>query len=96
MSLNKSHAEAVAEAIMQPNLDAQAALTRRREGKARRSAMQARIAALALVGTAIGAAVGLLGFDRMAPGVLVGGVLGALVGRLLASAGGAASDGAAG
>lgn len=83
MTIDKTQAEAIAQAILEPDLQMQEELRRKREADARRLAFQRRVAAFALAGAGVGAAVGYFAFGQFSRGVIVGAILGFLVGRLI-------------
>lgn len=83
MPFDRSQADAIAQAVLQPDLDVQHALQQRRAREALQLARQRRAAAVALVGMAVGGTAGQLVFGAFSRGVIVGGVLAYLVARLL-------------
>jgi hypothetical protein len=83
MSFERSQADAIAQAIMQPDPEAQAALQARRAHEAMQLARQRRASAVALVGMAIRGTVGQIAFDAFSRGLLLGGALAYLLARLI-------------
>lgn len=81
--MDKTHADAVVQAILTPDLEAREALQKKRAEEARLLARQRQVAWLALVGFAIGASVAhfVVG-TSFASGGVWGGMVGAAVGWL--------------
>ena len=82
--MEKSQAEAVAEAILKPNREAQEELRRKRTAAARSLAERRFVAWWVLSGSAVGAVVASLADHRFSNGVLWGGVAGAVSGWAIA------------
>ena len=84
--MDRSQAEAIAQAVLEPDVKAQEQIRLRRAQEAVKLANQRRHAGFVLVGYAAGAAIGYLAFDRIAISGLIGAFIGmlasALVGRL--------------
>lgn len=82
--MDNTQAHAIAQAILQPDLQAQQQLRRKQALAAARLARQRRVAAFTLAGAAVGAAVAVFSGVRFTDGVLWGGLPAALVGWLVA------------
>lgn len=81
--MDDSQADAIARAILEPDLKGQEELRRKRAAEERRMADQRLVAALALPAMAIGAvATHLIGI-RFTNGIIWGGIIGAIVGWTL-------------
>lgn len=84
--MDRKQADAIAQAILEPDLKAQDALVHKRAEDAAKLAQQQRHAWSGLVGFAIGAAIGHFAFGRLSYGGLIGlcgGILiSVLVGRI--------------
>ncbi len=78
--MEKQQAEAIAKVILEPDLNAQAELRRKREAEDRSLAVRRFIAGFVLVGFAIGAATAFFAGERFTDGGLWGGIGGAAVG----------------
>ncbi|WP_051322539.1 hypothetical protein [Luteimonas sp. J29] len=78
--MEKQQAEAIAKTILEPDLNAQAELRRKREAENRSLAVRRFIAGFVLVGFAIGAAAAFFTGERFTVGGLWGGIGGAAVG----------------
>ena len=78
--MEKQQAEAIAQAILEPDLKAQEELRRKREAEDRSVAVRRFIAGFVLVGFAIGAATAYFAGERFTVGGLWGGIGGAVVG----------------
>ena len=78
--MEKQQAEAIAQAILEPDLSVQAELRRKKEAKERSLAVRRVIATFVLLGFAIGAATALAFGERFTVGGLWGGIGGAAVG----------------
>jgi hypothetical protein len=85
MFMDKNQADAIAQAILEPDLKFQEELSRRRAADAAKLSMQRRLAWFGLAGFAIGAAVGYYAFGRLTPYGLVGLCAAVLIGRLIPS-----------
>ena len=72
MLMDKSRADAIAQAILEPDLKAQAERNRKRAVEAVKLNMQRRLACSGLAGFTIGAAVGHYAFDGISPYGLIG------------------------
>src|SRR5690606_40050149 len=72
--MERQQAEAIAEAILEPDLNAQAELRRKREAEDRSLAVRRFIAGFVLVGFAIGAATAFIAGERFTVGGLWGGI----------------------
>ncbi|KRA41541.1 hypothetical protein [Pseudoxanthomonas sp. Root630] len=83
--MDKKQADAIARAILEPDLKAQEDLNRRRASEAARLIMQRRLAWFGLAGFSIGAAIGYYAFEKVAPYGLIGLCVAVLVGRLIPS-----------
>ena len=78
--MEKQQAEAIAQAILEPDLKVQTELRRKREAEHRSLAFRRFIAAFVLMGFAIGAAVAYFAGERFTLGGIWGGMVGAAVG----------------
>ncbi|MEN1973457.1 hypothetical protein WCE34_14200 [Luteimonas sp. MJ204] len=83
--MEKQQAEAIAQAILEPDLKVQTELRRKREAENRSLALRRFIAAFVLVGFPIGAAVAYFAGERFTLGGLWGGIGGAAVGWAVAA-----------
>src|SRR5690606_39377281 len=81
--MEKQQAEAIAKVILEPDLNAQAELRRKREAEDRSLAVRRFIAGFVLVGFAIGAATAFFAGERFTVGGLWGGIGGAAAGRVV-------------
>ena len=81
--MERSQVDAIAKAILEPDLKAQEELTRKRALDAAKLSLQRRAARFGLVGFAIGAAVGYFAFNKIFPYGLAGLFMAVLVGRYL-------------
>ena len=81
--MDKSQADAIARAVLEPDPKVQAALRRKRELEARDLADKRRVAVFMLVGFAIGALIAYLVGERFTAGGLWGGIAGGAVGWAL-------------
>ena len=81
--MKKTQAEAIAQAILESDLRAQAELRNKRAREAARLARQRRVAVFTLVGCGIGAAVAHFSGVRFTTGVIWGGLACAATGWLL-------------
>ncbi|TPG48846.1 hypothetical protein EAH75_10560 [Rhodanobacter glycinis] len=78
--MEKSQADAVARAILEPDLRAQEELRSKRAIESAQLARKRRVAWLALVGAGIGAAVAYVSGAQFSTGVIWGGLAGSAVG----------------
>ena len=78
--MEKLQAETIAQAILEPDVQAQAELDRKREAEKRSLAARRFIAGFVLAGFAIGAATAYFAGERFTVGGLWGGIGGAAVG----------------
>lgn len=78
--MNKSQAEAIAQAVLEPDRKAQEETLRKRAAEERSLATRRRVAWFVLAGGAIGAVVALLNDVRFSQGILWGGIAGAAIG----------------
>lgn len=81
--MDKNQADAVARAILEPDLKLQEELARKRTADTAKLAMQRRLAWFGLAGFAVGAAVGYYVSGRCTPYGLVGLCMAVIVGRLV-------------
>ena len=81
--MEKRQAEAIAQAILEPDLRAQAELRNKRALDAARLARQRRVAVFTLVGCGVGAAVAHFSDVRFTTGVILGGLACAAIGWLV-------------
>lgn len=81
--MDKTQADAAADALLEPQLKAQEAFRRKREVEARRLAERRKTAWLMLLGGAVGAAAAYATGERITKGLLWGCVGGSVVGFLL-------------
>ena len=82
--MERSQADEVAQAILEPSVKAQAEDRRRLEMKAGRAAAHRRQSLYFIAGYVVGAAVGYFVFDRISLYGVAGGFVGVLVGALVA------------
>jgi len=82
--MDEHQADVVAEAILEPNLKAQAADRRQLQARAGRAAAHRNETLYFIVGYVAGAAIGYFVFGRIASYGIVGGFVGMLVGGLIA------------
>ncbi|RPD83478.1 hypothetical protein [Luteimonas sp. 100069] len=82
--MDKSQADVVAQAILEPSLKEQAEVRQLRERRAQRAAAHRRQTLYFVVGYVAGAAIGYFGFGRVAMYGVAGGFLGLLAGALIA------------
>ena len=87
--MDRNQADAIARAILEPDLTVQEESSRKRAAAAAKLAKQRRLAWFGLAGFAMGAAVGYYAFGRLAPYGLVGLCAAVLVGHLVPSRAGA-------
>lgn len=81
--MDRTQADAIVQALMEPDLRAQAEIRRKRAAEAAQLARSRRVAGCALVGCGIGAAVIHFGSGGISTGVVWGGVIGAAIGWLV-------------
>ena len=81
--MNKTQAEAVAKAIMEPDLRAQEELQKKRERESTDIARKRRVAWLSLAGAGVGAVISYYTGERFSLGVLWGGIAGSALGWLV-------------
>ena len=82
MTVDRNQADAIARAILEPDLKAQEQLRQRREKEAAALTVQRRAAGFALVGMAIGGTIGHYAFGEVSRYLIVGGVVAYLIARL--------------
>lgn len=82
--MDKSQADAVAQAILEPGLEEQTKDRQLRERRAQRTAAHRRQTLYFVVGYLVGVAIGYFGFGRIAMYGVAGGFVGLLVGALFA------------
>lgn len=82
--MEKSHADAIARAILEPDLKAQEELRRKRAAETQQLAEKRKVAWLGLLGFAIGALAAHLMGERISVGGLWGGMAGAAAGWAIA------------
>jgi len=82
--MDKSQADVVAQAILEPSLKEQAEDRQLRERRAQRTAAHRRQTLYFVVGYVVGVAIGYFGFGRVAMYGVAGGFVGLLVGALVA------------
>ncbi|PKM08159.1 MAG: hypothetical protein CVV14_05260 [Gammaproteobacteria bacterium HGW-Gammaproteobacteria-4] len=83
MPITREQTDAVAKAIMEPDLTTQQEIRNKRERAAQRLANGRRIAVFSLAGFAAGALIGQLAFGYFVQAALIGGIGGGLLGRWL-------------
>lgn len=83
--MEKRQAEAIAQAILEPDLKAQEELRRKREAEDRSLAVRRFVAVFVLVGFAIGVAAAYFAGERFTVGGLWGGIGGAVAGWVVGS-----------
>ena len=81
--MDKTQADAIAHAILEPDLRAQEDLRHKRAAEAASLARRRRVAWFTLAGCGIGAVIAYFAETRVTQGVLLGGVMGTLSGWLL-------------
>ena len=81
--MDKNQADAIAQAILEPDLKVQEELSRKRAADAAKLIMQRRLAWFGLAGFALGAVVGYYAFDKINPYGLAGLCVAVLIGRLM-------------
>ena len=81
--MDKQQAEAVAQAILEPDLRTQDDLRRKRALEAARQSRKRRVAWFTLIGSGIGAAIAHLLGERFTSGVIWGGLAGSAIGWLI-------------
>ncbi|HEU4670859.1 MAG TPA: hypothetical protein VFR91_09120 [Dyella sp.] len=81
--MEKTRADAIVQAILEPDLRAQEELRRKRARESAQMARKRRVAWLALVGAGIGTAVAWFGGNHLSSGVIWGGLAGAGLGWLI-------------
>lgn len=79
----KTQVDAIAQAILEPDLRAQDEIRRKRAAEAAQLARKRKVAWLALAGSCIGAAAAYFSGTRFSEGVIWGGLVGAVVGWLI-------------
>ena len=84
--MDKSQAEAIAKAILEPDMKAQEEIRRKRLVESQSLASRRKVAWFALVGALAGAGVAQLAGFRFTQGIIWGGLLAAAVGWLFVSA----------
>lgn len=82
MQLDKNQADAIAEALIQPDVEHKNALREKRAAAERDQAAKRYSATCGFIGFAIGGATGYLASLPIVRAALVGGIAGALLGRL--------------
>ena len=80
MTMERSKAEAIAQAVLEPDLKVQEELGRKRVAEERSLAERRKVAWFVLAGLAVGAGVAYFGGHRISAGALWGGIVAALVG----------------
>ena len=80
--MDKTQADAIAAAILEPDLRLQEEIRRKRAAEAAQLARKRRVAWFALAGSAIGAVVAQLNGERFTLGIIVGGLAGSVIGWL--------------
>lgn len=83
MTMDENQADAIARAILEPDLKAQEQLRQRRAREATALTVQRRAAGIALVGMAIGGTIGHFAFGEFSRYLLVGGLVAYLLARLV-------------
>ena len=83
--MEKKQAEAIVQAILEPELRGREELRRKREAEARGLRSSRFVAAFVLVGFAIGALIAYVSGERFTNGALWGSAFGAVVGRAVAA-----------
>jgi len=83
MTVDENQADAIARAILEPDLKAQEQLRQRRAREATTLTAQRRAAGIALVGMAIGGTIGYFAFGEFSRYLLVGGLVAYLLARLV-------------
>lgn len=78
--MEKTQADAIAQAILEPDLRAQEEVRAKRAAEALQLARKRRVAWFALAGSGVGAAVAYFSGDRLSLGVIWGGLAGSAVG----------------
>ncbi|MFD0740273.1 hypothetical protein ACFQZQ_13395 [Lysobacter koreensis] len=81
--MEKTQADAIAHAVMEPDLRVQEEIRRKRAAESAQLARKRRVAWFSLVGAGAGAAVAYYGGFRFSQGVLYGGLAGSAVGWLI-------------
>ena len=81
--VDKSQAEAIARAILEPDLEAQKAIRSKRAAEERSLADRRLVAWFSLPGFVIGAAVAHFTGNRFSNGIIWGGIVGAIVGWIV-------------
>ena len=81
--MNRTQADAIAQAMLEPDLKSQEEVRRKRAQEAAKLATQRRHAGFVLVGYAAGAAVGHFAFGRIASSGLIGAFVGMLASVLV-------------
>lgn len=78
--MEKSKADAIAQAFLEPDREAREELRRKRAAQERSLAERRKVAWFVLAGLAVGAGVAYFGGERISGGALWGGMVGAMVG----------------
>ena len=81
--MDKTQAEAIVKAIMEPDLRAQEELQKKRESESTDIARKRQVAWLSLAGAGVGAAIAYYTGERFSLGVLWGGIAGSALGWLV-------------
>jgi len=81
--MDKTQAEAIAQAILAPHQQVQEEIRKKRAEEAAQLARKRRVAWFALAGCGIGAAIAYLGGGRFTIGVIWGGLVGSAIGWLV-------------
>ena len=80
MTMERSKAEAIAQAVLEPDLKVREELGRKRAAEERSLAERRSVAWFVLAGLAVGAGIAYFGGERISGGALWGGIVGSLVG----------------
>lgn len=83
MSIPREHADAMAKAIMEPDLVRQQEIRHKRESEAQRLARGRHLAVFMLSGYAAGALIGQLAFGQFLQPAIIGGIVAGLLGHWL-------------
>lgn len=81
--MEKTQADAIAQAILEPDLRAREEIRSKRAEEAAQLKRQRRVACFALAGSGIGAAIAHFGGERFTTGVVWGGLAGSMLGWLI-------------
>lgn len=83
MPMDEKHADAIARAILEPDVEAREQRQRKRAAEAADLVVQRRSAGAALAGMAVGGAFGYFAFGDLSRGLIVGGLIAYLLARLV-------------